>query len=61
MQAQQIDREQAYKSETNAKVKERMSFIMLVKVDGRIPAHAAKELHRVKLIVEPSKASVIDH
>lgn len=48
MQVQQIDLEQAYRSETDGRVKERMLLIMLVKIDGVIAAHAAKQLHRVK-------------
>jgi transposase len=45
MQVQSSDLEQAYKNERDGRVKERMLLIMLLK-DGKIPAHAAKELHR---------------
>ncbi len=48
MQVQQIDLEQAYRSETNGRIKERMLLVMFVKVDGVIAAHAAKQLHRAK-------------
>jgi len=48
MQVQLASLEDAYKDEKNAKVKERMLLVMRVKIDGRIAAHAAKELHRVK-------------
>lgn len=47
MQVQSSDLEQAYKSEKDGRVKERILLIMLLK-DGKIPAHAAKELHRAK-------------
>lgn len=48
MQAQSISLEDAYKNEKDARVKERILLVMYVKIDRKIPAHAAKELHRVK-------------
>ena len=47
MQVQSSELEYAYKREKDARVKERMLLIMLIK-DGKMPAHAARELHRAK-------------
>lgn len=47
MQVQSSELEDAYKREKDARVKERILLIMLIK-DGRKPAHAARELHRAK-------------
>jgi transposase len=40
--------EQLYKREHNLKVRERLLLILKVKVDGKVPAHVAQELHRSK-------------
>ena len=37
-----------YKRESNLKVKERLLLTLRVKVDGKVPAHVAQELHRSK-------------
>ena len=37
-----------YKVEYNPKVKERILLILRVEVDGQLPAHVVKELHRSK-------------
>jgi putative transposase len=47
MQVQSSELEYAYKREKDARVKERMLLIMLIK-EGKMPAHAARELHRAK-------------
>ncbi|MEM3158603.1 MAG: helix-turn-helix domain-containing protein, partial [Nitrososphaerales archaeon] len=47
MQVQLSDLEYAYKREKDARVKERILLIMLIK-EGRKPAHAARELRRAK-------------
>ncbi len=47
MQVQVSSLEDAYKKEKDARVKERILLIMLIK-DGKVPAHAAKEMHRAK-------------
>jgi transposase len=47
MQVQLSTLEDAYKNEKDARVKERMLLIMLIK-EGKIAAHAARELHRAK-------------
>ncbi len=47
MQVQLTDLEYAYKREKDAKVKERILLIMLIK-EGMKPAHAAKQLHMAK-------------
>jgi transposase len=39
---------ESYKSESNAKVKERLLLVIRVVDDGELPAHVAKELHRSK-------------
>ncbi len=48
MQVQQVNLEQAYRSETNGRIKEMMLLVMLVKMDGVIAAYAADQLHRAK-------------
>ena len=37
-----------YKRESNTKVKERLLLVIRVIVDGELPAHAVKEIHRSK-------------
>lgn len=37
-----------YKRELNAKVKERLLLVIRVIVDGELPAHVVKEIHRSK-------------
>jgi putative transposase len=37
-----------YRRELNAKVKERLLLVIRVIVDGELPAHAVKEIHRSK-------------
>jgi putative transposase len=37
-----------YRKEVNAKVKERLHLIIRVIVDGELPAHVVKEIHRSK-------------
>jgi putative transposase len=39
---------QLYKREHNLKVRERLLLTLKVKVDGKVPAHVAQELHRSK-------------
>jgi len=37
-----------YKRESNTKVKERLLLVIRVIVDGELPAHVVKEIHRSK-------------
>jgi hypothetical protein len=37
-----------YRRELNAKVKERLLLVIRVIVDGELPAHVVKEIHRSK-------------
>ena len=47
--AELTELEYAYKQEKDARVKERILLVMLVKKDdGKLPAHAAKLLNRAK-------------
>lgn len=37
-----------YRKEVNAKVKERLLLVIRVMIDGELPAHVVKEIHRSK-------------
>ena len=39
---------EVYRKEVNAKVKERLLLVIRVMIDGELPAHVVKEIHRSK-------------